>query len=101
MTWRSAAFESRSKTWSKPTLDRNKGEKSKAVLIATSSAERHGYEGRPKSGRPLGLPDPIRRPTAVELGIGGAGVKRGEALRCEWLRLRWRPREGVRLTPAR
>src|SRR5919205_2357504 len=75
MTWRSAAFESRSKTWSKPTLNRNKGEKSKAVLIATSSAERHGYEGRPKSGRPLDLPDPIRHPAPFELGIGAAGVK--------------------------
>src|SRR4051794_16807347 len=50
ITWRSAAFSSRSKTRSKPTLDRNRGEKSKAVLIATSSVERRGYEGAQRAG---------------------------------------------------
>src|SRR5690606_22943442 len=36
---------------SKPTLDRNSGEKSKVVLIATSSIEQHGYKVLP--------PDPL------------------------------------------
>src|SRR5690606_15568871 len=37
---------------SKPTLDRNRGEKSKVVLIATSSIEQHGYKVFPSD--PLG-----------------------------------------------
>src|SRR3954452_11659090 len=36
-------------------------------------------------------------PAPIELGIGGADVKRGEALRCQRLRLRWRPEEGPHL----
>src|ERR1700747_2674903 len=47
----------RSKRRSKPTVDRQSGVGSK-VLIATSSVEQHGYEGRPKSRRPHGFADP-------------------------------------------
>src|ERR1700741_484102 len=42
---------------SKPTVDRQRGVGSK-VLIATSSVEQHGYEGRPKRRRPWDLPTP-------------------------------------------
>src|SRR5690606_810888 len=42
----------RSTRRSKPTVDRQMGVRSKS-LIATSSIEQHGYEGRPKSRRPL------------------------------------------------
>jgi hypothetical protein len=37
----SSAFNIRSK----PMLDRNRGEKSRVVLIATSSFEQHGFAG--------------------------------------------------------